>query len=76
MDVTLVTRQVYNTFMLLGDVGGLSGFFFAIGASIVSLLTYGKPENNMVEKLYYLVNNCEAYTQKEKFDSSKQYALK
>lgn len=47
-DVVVVNRTVYNTFMLLGDVGGLSGLLYAVGASIVSLLTYNNAENTLV----------------------------
>ena len=51
-DVILIDRTVYSTFMLLGDVGGLTGLLFTVSASLVSLLTYNKPENKLVEKLF------------------------
>ena len=38
--------------MLLGDVGGLSGIFYAIGAWLVSFLTYNKSENFLAHKLF------------------------
>ena len=38
--------------MLLGDVGGLSGFLFAVGAFIVGLITYQSSENELVNKLF------------------------
>ena len=51
-DVTVISRQVYNTFMLLGDIGGLSGLLYTVGASIASLLTHNSPENKLIEKLF------------------------
>ena len=39
-DVTRVERQVYNTFMLLGDIGGFSGLLTSIIASILSIVNY------------------------------------
>ena len=52
VDVNLIDRTVYNTFMLLGDVGGFSGLLYAVGAQIVSLMTYNNPENRLVERLF------------------------
>ena len=51
-DVTFTTRTVYSTFMLLGDVGGFSGLLYAVGTSIVGLLTYNSAENRLIEKLF------------------------
>ena len=51
-DVTVISRTVYSTFMLLGDVGGFTGLLFYVGSSIVSLLTYNNPQNRLVEKLF------------------------
>ena len=55
-DVTRTTRTVYSTFMLLGDVGGFSGLLYAVGSSLVSLLTYNKAENRLIEKLFRVDN--------------------
>ena len=52
LDVILIDRTVYSTFMLLGDVGGFSGLLYTVGASIVSLLTYNNPENRLAGKLF------------------------
>ena len=38
--VTLIDRQVYNFFMLLGDVGGLSGLLFSLGSIFLGFLNY------------------------------------
>ena len=40
--------------MLLGDVGGLSGIFYAIGAWLVNFLTYNKSENFLAHKLFVI----------------------
>ena len=52
LDVTLIDRTVYSTFMLLGDVGGFFGLLYSVGALIVSLLTHNNPENRLAEKLF------------------------
>ena len=51
-DVTTVQRIVYNLFMLLGDVGGFSGFLVTLATVLVSLLTYKNAENHLVEILF------------------------
>ena len=51
-DVTFISRDVYNSFMLLGDVGGFSGILFSIGAVIVGLFTHNNPENYLTRKLF------------------------
>ena len=51
-DVTLFERDVYDFFMLLGNVGGFSGILFSFGAAFVSLLTYKNSENYLASKLY------------------------
>ena len=53
MDVTKIERSVYTFFMLLGDIGGLSGILFSFGASLLAYINYEKPQNNLVEKLFY-----------------------
>ena len=63
-DVTLIDRTVYSTFMLLSDVGGLSGLLISLGSSLVSLLTYNSPENKLIEKLF-VVNSSENLIQLE-----------
>ena len=51
-DVTVISRTVYSTFMLLGDVGGFTGLLYYVGSSIVSFLTYNNPQNRLVQKLF------------------------
>ena len=43
---------MYNTFMLLGDVGGLSGILFSVGSALVSMFTFASSENWLASKLY------------------------
>ena len=50
--VTLFERQVYNSFMLLGDVGGFSGLLYAVGAALVGVFNYANAENFVVQSLY------------------------
>ena len=39
-------------FMLLGDVGGLSGLLYIIGATIVSFMSVHNAENYVASNLY------------------------
>ena len=59
LDVTMIDRTVYSTFMLLGDVGGFSGLLFTFGSSLVSLLTYNNPKNKLIEKLFLDVDDSD-----------------
>ena len=51
-DVTKVKREVYNSFMLLGDIGGLFGLFVSVFASILGITNYQKPDNHLVSDLF------------------------
>ena len=51
-EVTFVQRQVYNSFMLIGDVGGFSGFLVGLGSFIVSFLNFQNAENYVAQSLY------------------------
>ena len=51
-DVVKIDRAVYNTFMLLGDVGGLFGILVSITSSLLGILNYQKAENILVADLY------------------------
>lgn len=50
--VTEISREVYNSFMLFGDVGGFSGLLFTLNAIIVNIFTYNNTENYLVESLF------------------------
>ena len=39
-NVTLVDREVYNIFMLLGDVGGFSGLLLSLGAILIGIINF------------------------------------
>ena len=51
-DATQIDRAVYNTFMLLGDVGGFSGVLLSFGATILGFLNFQNPENFLASHLY------------------------
>ena len=51
-EVTLIQRQVYNSFMLFGDVGGFSGLLIGLGSLIVSFLNFQNAENYVAQFLY------------------------
>ena len=51
-EVTLIERNVYNTFMLLGDVGGFSGLLYALGAVLIGIFNFANAENYVVQSLY------------------------
>ena len=65
-DVTIIERTVYNTFQLLGDVGGLNGLFLSIGATLVGFWNYYNAENFLIGNLFLSPKS------KEKQDSSDQ----
>ena len=44
----MVERQVYNIFMLLGDVGGFAGLLYALGSILVSIFNFANAENFVV----------------------------
>ena len=52
-NVVKIERTVYNTFMLLGDVGGLFGLFVSLASSLLNILNYQKAENILVSDLYH-----------------------
>ena len=39
-DLTQIDRTVYNTFMLLGDIGGLYGIFISFASTILGFINY------------------------------------
>ena len=47
-----VERVVYNTFMLLGDVGGLYGILVPLAATLLGYLNFQKSENILAEHLF------------------------
>lgn len=51
-DVIQIEREVYNSFMLLGDVGGLHGFLTSLSAILVNIFTYKNAENWLVQSLF------------------------
>lgn len=80
-DVTMIQRDVYNSFMLLGDVGGLQGILFSVGAAIVGLFTYNNSDNNLAKSLYVPFDEEELVsmgkkTKENELNPRKQYAFK
>ena len=51
-DVITVKREVYNLFMLLGDVGGLFGLFVTTFSTIIGFINYQKSSNLLVSDLF------------------------
>ena len=51
-EVTLIDREVYNLFMLLGDVGGLSGLLFTFGSLLTGVINFQNAENYVVQSLF------------------------
>ena len=77
--MTLVERHVYNSFMLLGDVGGFSGLLFAIGSVLVRIFNFANAQNFVVQSLYegeLLDDSGKASGNTYELDSRKQVALK
>ena len=70
-DITYVSRVVYNLFMLISDVGGLSGFLVSLAAALVSVFTYKNAENHLVELLF----SSQDPDQETRLNHRKQHAL-
>ena len=51
-EVTLIERNVYNSFMLFGDVGGFSGLLLTIGSFLVSIFNFYNAENYVAQSLF------------------------
>ena len=51
-DLTRVERTVYNTFMLLGDVGGLYEFISVFFLLIMGVVNFAKPANILSADLF------------------------
>ena len=51
-DEVVIERSVYNTFMLLGDVGGLSSILFTIGSIFNQIWHTNNAENFLAKQLY------------------------
>ena len=70
--VTSISREVYNAFMLFGDVGGFSGLLFTLNAIIVSIFTHNNTENYLVESLF---KRAPQQSPKKKISKSKKDSL-
>ena len=51
-DVVKVERTVYNSFMLLGDVGGLYGILALLVGTILGYMNFQKIDNALAERLF------------------------
>ena len=51
-DVEQVERVIYNSFMLLGDVGGLYGIFMLLVGTILGYINFQKIDNVLAERLF------------------------
>ena len=51
-EVSLIQRQVYNSFMLFGDVGGFLGLLIGVGSFIVNFTNFQNAENYVAQSLY------------------------
>ena len=50
--VIQISRDVYNIFMLFGDVGGFFGLLVTLNASLLNITTYNNAENFLVGYLF------------------------
>ena len=51
-EATLIVRQVYNSFMLFGDVGGFLGLLIGLGSICISFLNFANAENYVAQSIY------------------------
>ena len=73
-DVDSVERSVYNTLMLLGDVGGLYGIFVSFAATLLGILNYQKFDNLLAADLFKEKNIVKP--DEHGLSSESQYSLK
>ena len=52
LDAQKITRNVYNFFTLLGDVGGLFGLLISVASSLSGVLSFQKAENFLSDHMY------------------------
>ena len=74
-DVTRIERTVYNTFMLLGDIGGLYGLFFSFATTVLGFINYQKPFNQLAAKLFKPNSHATKKRQINSLLPEKQWAL-
>ena len=53
VDTNTVFRAVYNTFNLLGDIGGFYGLLFSLASALLSVLNFQKSENLLAQNLFF-----------------------
>ena len=53
IDTDTVFRAVYNTFNLLGDIGGFYGLLFSLASALLSVLNFQKSENLLAQNLFF-----------------------
>ena len=51
-DVLKVERAVYNSFMLLGDVGGVYGILVSLVGTIWGYFNFQKTDNILTERVF------------------------
>ena len=51
-EVTLIDREIYSFFMMLGDVGGLSGILITFGSLLTGVINFQNAENYVVQSLF------------------------
>ena len=59
LDTQTISRSIYNTFNLLGDIGGFYGLLVSFASVILGILNFNKPDNNCAEDLFKFQNNKE-----------------
>ena len=71
-DKNIIRRSVYNTFALLGDVGGFYGLCVTIAATLLSMINFQKPENLLAKNLFSIHEENKV----SDLQPGKQYAFK
>ena len=51
-DTTIIHRNIYNVFTLLGDIGGFYVVSFSLAAAFLNIINHSKPENILGSKLF------------------------
>ena len=51
-DLRVIDRSVYNLFMFLGNIGGLSSILFSLCAFLMGIINFQFPENYLASQLF------------------------
>ena len=73
LDVLQIERNVYTTFDMLSDVGGLTGIIYLIFQVLANLWNFQSFDNFMVSRLFKIKKAAEEISHKDAYFSKSRY---